>query len=149
TSSGTQYTLNGHLALDIGTLHMPLPDRSRLGQYLWDLRHATQMSLREVEEASDVSNAYLSQLETGKITKPSPDILHRLAEMFEARLPRNSPIACSFQHMMELAGHLVPQKKKGTRKGRLPTFAKEKLTEEEEDELLKYLAFLRMRRGKK
>ena len=34
------------------------------------------------------------------------------------------------------------------RASRLPTFAGEELTPEEEDELLKYLAFIRMRKGK-
>lgn len=132
---------------------MPQPivspsDRGPLGQYLWDLRHATKMSLREVEEAADVSNAYVSQLETGKIAKPSPDILHRLAEAYATRLPKNTPVASSFQKMMELAGHILPEKTKtGARQGRLPTFATEELTPEEEDELLKYLAFLRMRKG--
>jgi transcriptional regulator with XRE-family HTH domain len=107
------------------------------------------MSLREAEEASGVSNAYISQLETGKITKPSPDILHRLSEAYATRIPRNAPVACSFRRMMELAGHILPDKASGTRAGRLPTFAKEELTAEEEDELLKYLAFIRLRKGTK
>ncbi len=52
---------------------------------------------------------------------------------------------------MELAGHIRPadpeRKKRGSR---LPTFAQEALSPEEEQELLKYLAFLRMRnKGKK
>ena len=113
------------------------------------MRQATGLSLRETENASGVSNAYVSQLETGKITKPSPDILHRLCEAYSARLPKNAPIACSFQHMMELAGYIVPEKKPGPRAGRLPTFTKEELTDEEEEELLKYLAFIRLRKGMK
>jgi transcriptional regulator with XRE-family HTH domain len=123
-------------------------DRGPLGQYLWDLRQATKLTLREVEDASGVSNAYLSQLETGKITKPSPDFLHRLAELYAARLPANAHVSCSFERMMELAGHIVPAKESEARRGRLPTFAAEELTAEEEDELLKYLAFIRMRKGK-
>jgi transcriptional regulator with XRE-family HTH domain len=123
-------------------------DRGPLGQYLWDLRQAARLTLREVEESSGVSNAYLSQLETGKITKPSPDFLHRLAGLYSERLPANAPVTCSYERMMELAGHIVPAKEQGARKGRLPTFAAEQLTAEEEDELLKYLAFIRMRKGK-
>lgn len=123
-------------------------DRGPLGQYLWDLRQATQLSLREVEEAAEVSNAYVSQLETGKIAKPSPDILHRLAEAYAARLPKKAPLSNIFERMMQLAGHILPEKKKATaRAGRLPTFAVEQLTAEEEDELLRYLAFIRMRKG--
>jgi transcriptional regulator with XRE-family HTH domain len=106
------------------------------------------MSLREVEEAAEVSNAYVSQLETGKIAKPSPDILHRLSEAYAARLPKKAPMSNTFERMMELAGHILPEKKKPTaRAGRLPTFASEELTAEEEDELLRYLAFIRMRKG--
>lgn len=129
----------------------PTPsERGPLGQYLWDLRIAAGMSLRDVEKASDgkVSNAYLSQLETGKI--PSPAILHEIADVYEARLPKNAPIACSFERMMELAGHIRPSSsKRKQRKSRLPTFATEELTPEEEDELLKFLGYLRMRRRKK
>ncbi len=100
------------------------------------------MSLRQVEEACDeVSNAYLSQLETGQNRKPSPHILHQLAEVYSG----------SFEKMMELAGHITPAKAGESSKKvstRLPTFATEELTQEEEEELLKYLAFVRMRKGK-
>ncbi len=58
--------------------------RSDLGGLLADLRTAKGLSLRQVEEATDraVSNAYLSQLEKGKIQKPSPNVLHSLAEVY-------------------------------------------------------------------
>ena len=83
-------------------------ERGPLGQYLWTLRRAAAMSLREVEEASEncVSNAYLSQLETGRIKNPSPGILHELAAVYESRLPRNANVVCSYEQMMELAGHI-------------------------------------------
>jgi transcriptional regulator with XRE-family HTH domain len=82
---------------------------NELGALLADLRTAKGFSLREVEEATGkaVSNAYLSQLENGKIKKPSPNVLHSLAEVYA-----------------------VPY---------------ETLIAEEEEELLKYLAFLRSR----
>jgi transcriptional regulator with XRE-family HTH domain len=128
-------------------------ERGPVGEYLWDLRQAANMSLRDVENASgkEVSNAYLSQLETGKIDKPSPAILHELAEVYQARLPKNSPVACSYERMMELAGYIRPASPEWKTRGtRLPTFAQEALSQDEEQELLKYLAFLRMRnKGKK
>jgi hypothetical protein len=51
-----------------------------LGSHLARLRKAAGLSLRQVEEATgqEVSNAYLSQLENNKISKPSPNILHAL-----------------------------------------------------------------------
>lgn len=127
----------------------PLADRGELGQYLWDVRKAAKLTLREVEELSGkrVSNAYLSQLETKKITKPSPAILHDLAEVYAPRLPQDVSAAELYQRLMELAGYIRPSSGSSERTGRLPTFSTEKLTAEEEAELLKYLAFLRMRKG--
>ena len=124
-------------------------DRGELGEYLWTLRQACGLSLRDVEEASGVSNAYLSQLESGKLkdTKPSPQILHSLHEAYTVRTPKNTPVQSSYEQMMQLAGHISkPAAPSGKRKGRLPTFAREDLSAEEEQELLRYLAFLRMRK---
>lgn len=126
-------------------------ERGPLGQYLWTLRKAAAMTLREVEEASEnrVSNAYLSQLETGRIKNPSPAILHELASVYESRLPKKASVTCSYERMMELAGHIRPGPQTSKKATNLPAFAGESLTPEEEDELLKYLAFIRMRKGTK
>jgi len=114
-------------------------NRGHLGQYLWDLRQAAGIkSIREAEEVSGVSNAYISQIETGKIKKPSPDILSKLAEAYKA----------SYETLMEMAGHIKRSTGSTKRRGRLPTFAKEELTEDEEAALLEYLAFLRVRAGR-
>tara|TARA_A100000171_G_scaffold52439_2_gene70784 strand:- start:1187 stop:1498 length:312 start_codon:yes stop_codon:yes gene_type:complete len=100
------------------------------------------MSLREVEDACDgvVSNAYLSQLEHDKINKPSPNILHALAEVY----------AVPYSTLMTKAGYIAetqsPKKKSG-RHAQVPTFATDDLTPEEEEALLEYLAFLRSRKG--
>lgn len=40
------------------------------------------MTLRQVEEITLISNAYLSQLETGKIKKPSAQALYSLAKVY-------------------------------------------------------------------
>ena len=110
---------------------------SELGALLADLRTAKGLSLREVEEASGkaVSNAYLSQLEHGKIRKPSPNVLHSLAEVY----------VVPYEALMEKAGYLMPSGSSGGRRQRLAAFAIDDLTAEEEEELLKYLAFLRSR----
>jgi len=112
-------------------------EASELGALLGDLRRAKGLSLREVEEASAkaVSNAYLSQLENGKIKKPSPTVLHSLAEVY----------AVPYEALMEKAGYLLPPENGGGRRKRLAAFAIDDLTAEEEEELLKYLAFLRWR----
>jgi len=110
---------------------------NELGAVLADLRGAKGFSLRQVEEATGkaVSNAYLSQLEKGKIKKPSPNVLHSLAEVY----------AVPYETLMEKAGYLLPSGKGGGRGRRLAAFAIDDLTAEEEEELLKYLAFLRSR----
>jgi transcriptional regulator with XRE-family HTH domain len=111
---------------------------SELGALLNDLRVAKGLSLREVEEASDkaVSNAYLSQLEHGRIRKPSPNVLHSLSEVY----------AVQYETLMEKAGYLLPPATgKPSERKRLAAFAIDDLTAEEEEELLKYLAFLRSR----
>jgi transcriptional regulator with XRE-family HTH domain len=110
---------------------------AELGALLADLRTAKGLSLREVEEATGkaVSNAYLSQLEHGKIKKPSPNVLHSLAEVY----------VVPYEALMEKAGYLLPSEDGGRRRRRLAAFAIDDLTAEEEEELLKYLAFIRSR----
>ncbi len=110
---------------------------SELGTVLADLRKAKGLSLREVEEATGkaVSNAYLSQLENGKIQRPSPNVLHSLSGVY----------GVPYETLMEKAGYLLPSEEHGRRRRRLAAFAIDDLTAEEEEELLKYLAFLRSR----
>ncbi len=112
---------------------------NELGSLLADLRTAKGLSLRQVEEATDraVSNAYLSQLEKGRIRKPSPNVLHSLAAVY----------AVPYETLMEKAGYLLPSERSAAgRRRRLAAFAIDDLTAEEEEELLKYLAFLRSRK---
>jgi len=113
--------------------------RSHLGAVLADLRTAKGFTLRQVEEATGnaISNAYLSQLEKGRVKKPSPNVLHSIAAVY----------AVPYESLMEKAGYLLPAaggEEKHRR--RLGAFALDDLTAEEEDELLKYLAFLRSRK---
>jgi transcriptional regulator with XRE-family HTH domain len=110
-----------------------------LGQYLASIRVDRNLSLREVEEATNkqVSNAYLSQIENNKIKKPSPNILHALAELY----------AISFENLMDMAGYISGTKRADTeRHGRIATFAEHNLSAEEETEMLQYLRFMRARK---
>jgi transcriptional regulator with XRE-family HTH domain len=110
---------------------------SDLGALLADLRNAKGLSLREVEAATGhaVSNAYLSQLENGKIGKPSPNVLYSISEVY----------GVPYDALMEKAGYLSPSDNGSGGRKRLAAFAINDLTAEEEEELLKYLAFLRSR----
>src|SRR5688572_30352677 len=85
-----------------------------LATLLTDLRTAKGLSLREVEEATGkaVSNAYLSQLENGKIRKPSPNVLYTLAEVY----------AVPYEALMEKAGYLLPSENGTGRRNGLAIF---------------------------
>ncbi len=111
-----------------------------LGQYLASIRTDRKMTLRQVEEATkkQVSNAYLSQIENDQIQKPSPNILHALAELY----------AISFEKLMDMAGYLTSPRAhtSGQRHGRAATFAEHNLSAEEEAQLLDYLQFIRTRK---
>ena len=115
--------------------------RLTLGQYLASIRDDRGLSQRHVEKATDkvVSNAYLSQIENDQIKKPSPNILHALAELY----------GISYENLMERAGFVVPTRSRAgaeQRHGRVPTFAGHNLTAEEEAELVKFLGYLRSRK---
>src|SRR3989442_12819294 len=97
---------------------------SELGALLADLRKAKGFSLREVEEATGkaVSNAYLSQLENGKIRKPSPNVLHSLAKAY----------VVPYEALMEKAGYLLPSVNGPGHRKRLAAFPIDDLTAQEE-----------------
>jgi HTH-type transcriptional regulator, competence development regulator len=104
------------------------------GKHLARLRNATGLTLRQVEDASgkEISNAYLSQLENDKITKPSPNVLRVLAGIYST----------SYEDLMERAGYF-PASSTEARQARVATFAVENLTPDEEKALIEYLAFIR------
>lgn len=112
-----------------------------LGAHLTRLREATGMTLRQVEEATkkEVSNAYLSQLENHKITKPSPHILEALAVVYKT----------PYDDLMRRAGYAaVGSDTAGQKRAKAATFAIQGLTPDEEGALLEYLAFIRKQKRK-
>jgi transcriptional regulator with XRE-family HTH domain len=110
-----------------------------LGEFLQAAREAKQLSLRAVEKATGVSNAYLSQVEGGKIKQPSPTILYKLSELYEV----------SYLDVMTLAGHPVPSEDLDSGTSRRTLDRLGDVTPDEEQALVEYLAFLRSRRGRK
>ena len=113
-----------------------------LGGYLRNLRSRSNYTLRQVEEATGISNAYLSQLENEKITKPSPHILHSLAAFYQV----------PYEDLMERAGYIKKTSETGktnAKSGRLAASSLGVVSREEEDKLLEYLTFIRSRGAKK
>jgi len=110
--------------------------QSSLGDFLKASRNSKRLSLREVEREIGISNAYLSQLESGKIRKPSPNVLYKLASLYKV----------SYRELMQLVGYPVPRYTEPSTARLAARIGP--VTEEEEQELIDYLAFLRSRRQK-
>lgn len=118
------------------------PASQTLGSYLKAARLGLGLSLRAVEERTGkaVTNGYLSQIENGTATKPSPNILYHLAEAY----------GLDYSDLLIRGGHRVPQSNETTKRGIVPGFpmdALTELTESERADLLQYIAFLRSRRS--
>lgn len=113
---------------------------SKLGDHLKASRKATGLSLRGVEAKTQITNGYLSQIESNTVERPSPNVLFKLSEVY----------GIDYVDLMRRAGHHVPRSTPAEKPNALagiPLRALEELTEEEAAELRNYLAFIRQKRG--
>jgi HTH-type transcriptional regulator, competence development regulator len=104
-----------------------------LGETLKNARTALNWSLREAEEKTGVSNAYLSQLECAKIKQPSPNVLHKLAEAY----------SLSYALVMEYTGYPVPEKAQFSTTEHRFMSRLGRTSNSEQKALVEYLRFLR------
>ena len=103
------------------------------------MREAKALTLRQVEGKAGISNAFISQMESGKVKQPSPVILYKLAELY----------GIPYESLMELAGHPLPSALTIEPRSASAVFRRfGEITPTEETELLDYLAFLRSRARK-
>ena len=114
----------------------------RLAEQLRRVRMVKNASLRDVEKATGISNAYLSQLESGNATNPSPHILHKLAQFYEV----------PYTSLMQTAGYLE-EAQAAENESSVPTSIQAvlmaaKLTEEETAMVVDYIEYLRSRQKK-
>jgi HTH-type transcriptional regulator, competence development regulator len=119
----------------------PEPRTSSLGEFLKDAREAGGLTLRQVEERTKgrVKNGYLSQVETDRIGRPSPEILWHLSEA----------LGVSYSELLSRAGHRVPNANPAERRraiNGIPLSAIQELTPGERDELVRFMSYLRHRR---
>lgn len=70
-------------------------ESKEFGEYLRSLRKRKNLTINELAALSEVSNAYISQLETGKKSKPNPHILLELSEHLDV----------SHEHLMRKASY--------------------------------------------
>ena len=119
---------------------METEDKPRLGQYLRAMREAKGLSLRQVEGKSGISNAFVSQMESGKVKQPSPVILYKLADLY----------GVPYESLMELVGYPSPSALTTEPRSASAVFRRfGEITPTEEAELLDYLSFLRSRARKR
>jgi transcriptional regulator with XRE-family HTH domain len=97
-------------------------------------RRAKGVSLREVERATGVSNAYISQMESGAVSEPSPRKLQVLAKYY----------GLSYGTLMNACGYAIPSASPASQSD-APTFMGEKLTPEESAAMGAFLHELRRR----
>ncbi|MBN1618754.1 helix-turn-helix transcriptional regulator [Candidatus Dojkabacteria bacterium] len=121
--------------LDISSVFVILSNMNRFGDYLKAIRKEKGYTLRRAEELSGISNAYLSQLENGKIKNPSLSVIHKLSKAYET----------PYSTLMKFAGfpsqdNLIDDQSFDSQVG--------PVTEEEAKELIDYLHFIRSRRNK-
>jgi len=69
-----------------------------IGPFIKAAREHLEITIREAEEISGISNAYLSQIENGKIKKPSHDTLNKLSRLYQV----------SYEMLMHKAGYPLP-----------------------------------------
>jgi transcriptional regulator with XRE-family HTH domain len=110
----------------------------KLDEMLRTLRRISGAKLREVEKKTGVSNAYLSQLETGTTKNPSPQVLHALASFYE--IP--------YESLMEAAGYLKPATDADKRRigAAEAALMSAKLSPDEEARVVQFIEFLRSQR---
>lgn len=106
-----------------------------LGRLLKSTRIELGKTLREIESATGISNGYLSQLESDTVKQPSPNHLHKLAEVY----------GLDYGRLMELVGY-VAARKVGAVAERAPKYAfadLDELTEEDRRKIQAYIEDLR------
>lgn len=108
-----------------------------LGTTLKEARELVSLTLRQVEEASGISNAYLSQLENDKIKKPSASVLYKLGSLYKIEL----------NTLLSVAG--IIEKSTGTADRdsseweRRIAFYTEELSEDQKQKILEYIKFIK------
>ena len=106
-----------------------------LGKTLKEKRESIGFTLREVEDTTGVSNAYLSQLENDKIKKPSANILYKLSNLYKLQL----------NELLIEAGVIEAPDEDSVKSRNLwldkIAFYEDKLSEEDRSEVLRYIKF--------
>jgi HTH-type transcriptional regulator, competence development regulator len=106
------------------------------GTVLKQAREVRALSTVDAARASGISPAYLSKLENDAVKKPSPHVLHQLSEA----------LTLPYAELMRLTGYRVPGTSKANPSDSVGAALFADVSDDERDELLEYLAWMRARR---
>ena len=111
---------------------------TKLGEILAKARAERGWTLRQAEAETGIHNAHLSQLEKGRIAKPSQPMLWTLSEVYEL----------DYARLLRLAGHTTSSSEAQSKRQLAGALLRglEDLDEDEQVELLAQLEDLRRRK---
>ena len=105
------------------------------GAQLRALREQANLSLRQAEERSGVSNGYISLVEHDRVKEPSPHALHALARCYGA----------DYWQLMRIVGYPTPERVGSVPEPDFAFRGAERLTPEDQEEI-RALIRLKLRR---
>lgn len=106
-----------------------------LGAVLRQARQVRRLSAVDAARSAGISGAYLSKLENDAVKKPSPPVLLQLSEA----------LAIPYADLMRLCGYRVPGAEALSPVVTVSAALFADVTDEEREELVKYLAWFRAR----
>lgn len=109
-----------------------------LGKTLKEARELVPFTLRQVEESIGISNAYLSQLENDKIKKPSANVLYKLSSIYN--VPLNTLLSAA--GIIEKTETTETQRNSNAWVENIAFYANN-LTEEQRNDVLEYIQFMK------
>jgi HTH-type transcriptional regulator, competence development regulator len=107
-----------------------------IGTVLRQARDVRELSAADAARAAGISAAYLGKLENDAVKRPSPHVLHQLSEA----------LAVPYAELMRLSGYRVPGESERSAGATIGSALFADLTDDEQEELLEYLAWYRARR---
>jgi HTH-type transcriptional regulator, competence development regulator len=106
----------------------------KLGEVLKGARANRDLTLRDVERETGISNGHLSLIESGAVRKPSPNLLEKLAGLY----------GISYSALLEEAGYRLPDPLQKSAGGEF-----DDLTPQEREEVRRFVGYLRSNRSAK
>ena len=117
------------------------------GKYLKDIRKNRCLTLRSVEKQSGVSNAYLSQIESGKRKCPSIEILKKLAIVYQISLNELLQKAGYIEIETDIEKYIIERIRNDPTLKYILKIYTEKLSEYNKNLLKEYVVFLLAKEG--